>query len=338
MSRRLTIWIVESCLLLALGVGASLMALAAERETLSAWGAGGRPWLGEDPPSGPFLMAPLAADEGRSRDAPAARRAAPEMVSLPAGRVTLLVHGVNDDGGGWSLRFKNALLQSPYGDSRQEVYLFRWTQPDGRPPELRHARNSLAGLEARFPDDPDAEAGYQVEEALRLRDFLAGARALYREYGVDGRIDVVAHSQGTLITLKALESGSDADNVVFLGSPLLYTCDRQEDVIAALPHVRGVLYNYYTPSDTAVRFMGGLMFREPCGWPERDLPKDKVVQTRLDVKGHTAYYTDECIRANYLDKLGIRGGQGCLAAGDEGRDFEEKWRKLTAAARLLDPE
>jgi hypothetical protein len=336
MFRRLTVHVVESCLLLGLGVVGALRALATEREVMSVWGAGRPPAPGEDARPGLWMVGAPAA-VAAPEDA-LGRRHARELTCLPAGRVTIVVHGVNDDGATLSGRFKNALVRSPYGDSRQEVYLFRWTQPDGRPPDLRQARNSLLGIAAPRPGDPNADAVYQVEEARRLKDFLAGARSLYREYDVDGRIDVVAHSQGSLITLKALELGSDADDVVFLGSPLLYTGDRQEDVIAALPHVRGVLYNYYTPSDLAVRYMGGLIFRAPCGWPERDLPKDKVVQTRLDVEGHTGYYTEECIRANYVDKLGLRGGRACLAPVEKAREFEEKWRELTAAARLIDPE
>jgi hypothetical protein len=58
-----------------------------------------------------------------------------------------------------------------------------------------------------------------------------------------------------------------------LGSPLVYTGDRQDDAIAALAHVRGVLYNYYTPSDTAIRYMAGGLLYEPRGWPDKDLPK-----------------------------------------------------------------
>ena len=42
MVRRLAGWVVESCLLLALGATASLLALATDGETLSAWGPGVR--------------------------------------------------------------------------------------------------------------------------------------------------------------------------------------------------------------------------------------------------------------------------------------------------------
>jgi hypothetical protein len=316
MSRRLPTWIVEWLLLLGLGLTASAAALATVHEAAAVWGTAARPRPGDDArPSG-----------------------AMEPVWLPEGRVTIVVHGVTDDGKTWAPRFKKALTQSPYGDSRQQVYLFRWTGPDRRPPALCHARTSVAGLDARYPDDPQAEAGYQVREARRLRDFLAGARALYREYGVDGRVDVVAHSQGTLLTVKALELGSDADNVVFLGSPLRYTGERQDDVIAALPHVRGVLFNYYTRNDLAMRFMGGGLLYEPRAWPEAGLPRDKVVQVCVDVPGHTGYYTEEAIRANYVDKLGMRGGGGSLMSAATVREFAGKWQALTAAARLIDPD
>ena len=46
---------------------------------------------------------------------------------LPAGHVTIIIHGVNDDGREWSPRIKKALTESFNGPSSQEVYLFRWT-------------------------------------------------------------------------------------------------------------------------------------------------------------------------------------------------------------------
>jgi len=258
-------------------------------------------------------------------------------VAIP-NHVTLIVHGVSDDGKGWSRRFKDALDAGDPTDGLPDVYLFRWTQPDGRAPDFTQARNRVAGLEDRFPDQPATEAVYQVAVAERMHDFLVGARALYAEYGIDGRIDVVAHSQGTLITLEALDQGGEADNVVFLGSPLLYTGDRQDDVIAALPHIRGVLFNYFTPSDKAMRAMGGGIIFEPRGWPQTDLPPNKVVQVRVNVAGHTGYYTEDAIRANYLDKLGAQGAPGCRLSPAKAVEFTEKWNKLTAAAGLIDPE
>jgi hypothetical protein len=274
----------------------------------------------------------LAVDDA----APAAAGTA--MTWLPAAHVTLVLHGVNDDGKDWAARFKKALMQSPYGDSRQEVYLFRWTKPDGSWPDLAHARNRVPGLEKTYPDSPEWEACYQIDVARRLRDFLVGARALYADYGVDGKIDVAAHSQGSLIALKALDLGAEADNLVIMGSPLRYTGERQDDVVAAVPHVRGVIYNYYTRSDLAIRWMGGAWLVEPQAWPNRDLPGDKVVQTRLDVRGHTGYYTEEAIEANYLDKLGVQCEEVCQLPADRAAEFTAKWRKLVDSARLIDPD
>jgi Alpha/beta hydrolase len=273
-----------------------------------------------------------------AEEAPSAVAADLATTWLAAGHVTVIVHGVNDDGKDWSLRVKDALLAAEPEGEHQEVYLFRWTGPDGGLPPLAHARNSVPALEAKNPDHPESEAAYQVEEARRLKDFIVGTRALFAEYGVDGRINVLAHSQGSLITLKALELGADVDNVVFLGSPLTYTGERQDDVADALPHVRGVLYNYYTPSDLAIRFMGGGLWCEPRGWPTKDLPPDKVVQTKLNVAGHTGYYTAEAIRANYVDELGIGPGEHYRLSAPKAAEFGERWGELLCAAGLLDPE
>jgi hypothetical protein len=304
----------------ALAVAASLLSLTVLYETLAGWRAGEVPLA---PHGGRFGL--------RTPEAPA--------VWLPAGHVTVIVHGVNDDGKGWSLRVKDALRAAAPEGKRQEVYLFRWTRPDGGRPPLAHARNSVKGIEEKYPDHPEWDAAYQVAEARRLKAFLAGARALYKEYGVDGRINVLAHSQGSLNTLKALELRADADDLVFLGSPLTYTGERQDDVVAALPRVRGVLYNYYTPSDVAIRFMGGGgLLCEPCGWPTRDLPRDKVVQTKLNVPGHTGYYTADAIRANYVDKLGIEPGENHELPAEKMSEFSERWDELLRSTKLIDPE
>jgi hypothetical protein len=263
---------------------------------------------------------------------------APKAVVVPEAHATVVVHGVNDDGKGWSLRFKQAILGA-HGDGAQEVYLFRWTQPDGKAPSLYHARSSIEAMDEKYPDHPEMEAGYQVREADRLKEFLVGARALYKEYGVDGRIDVVAHSQGSLLMLKALDLGGEADNVVVLGSPLSYAGERQDDVLDALPHVRGVLYNYFTRSDAAIRFMGGgLLFREPCGWPAKGLPDGKVVQTCLDAPGHSGYLAADVIRGNFLDKLGVQQGEQHRLPAHEANVFAARWDDLVRKARLIDPE
>ncbi len=284
-----------------------------------------------------LCLLPTAAAAG----APVVGDAPNQDALVVPGRVTIVIHGVGDDGAGLSHCFKEAVDEQPTAGPRPEIYLFRWTQPDGDKPAVGHARNSLKGIEERYHDGAENKAAYQVAVAERLRNFLVGARRLYREYGVNGRIDVVAHSQGTLITLEALDQGGEADNLVFLGSPLQYAGERQDDVIGALPHVRGVLYNYYTPSDGPIECEGGftgVWFVEPRGWPEKDLPKDKVVQVKLNVNGHSGYCTEEAIRANYLDKLAMPGDASCRLPADKAREFQEKWRRLTADAGLIDPE
>jgi pimeloyl-ACP methyl ester carboxylesterase len=319
----------------ALAAAASLLSLATVYEVLGGWKAGEKALL-KCRPRYDFIATEAFAAEAAGK-APAAA-GDPATTRLAAGHVTIIIHGVNDDGKDWSLRLKKALLAVAPEGKRQEVYLFRWTRPDGGLPLLAHARNSLRAIEEKDPDHPEFEAAYQVEEARRLKEFLAGVRALYKKYGVDGRVNIVAHSQGSLIALKALDLGADVDNLVVLGSPLTYTGERQDDVVAALPRVRGVLYNYYTPSDVAIRFMGGGLLCEPCGWPTKDLPGDKVVQTKLDVPGHTGYCTAEAIRANYVDKLGIGPGADHQLPAEKAAEFAGRWGELVRAARLIDPE
>jgi hypothetical protein len=62
------------------------------------------------------------------------------------------------------------------------------------------------------------------------------------------------------------------------------------------------------------------------------------VQTCLDVQGHTGYYTEESIRANYRDKLGLRHGAAGRLPAERAKEFAAKWRTLVESARLIDPE
>lgn len=61
-------------------------------------------------------------------------------------------------------------------------------------------------------------------------------------------INVIAHSQGTVIVTAALQDGMKVDNVIFLGSPM----DREEvenqsnniNFRTAAKNVKGSLWNY----------------------------------------------------------------------------------------------
>ena len=77
----------------------------------------------------------------------------------------------------------------------------------------------------------------------------------------DEPINIVAHSQGTLITLAALQEGMFVDGVIFMGSPI----DREE-AQAGTRNVRilnGVqnakwLVNLWSSSDNTARLKGGI--------------------------------------------------------------------------------
>jgi hypothetical protein len=107
-------------------------------------------------------------------------------------------------------------------------------------------------------------------------------------------------------------------------------------VIRALPHVRGVLYNYYAPDDLAVRCLGGGPTREPRAWPQKDLSEGKIVQIRSAAGGHTGYLTAEAA-ADYRGKAGLQTGEGNELPASEADEFMEKWDRLVAEARLIDP-
>jgi RHS repeat-associated protein len=206
----------------------------------------------------------------------------------PSGLVIIVVHGVESDGKPWAWEMKKKFDDRSERGKIQEVYMFRWTTPAGKKPPVADGRNSINNMPA-----------YQVEEAKRLKGFIDEANALFKKKKVNETINVIAHSQGTVITLKALDLGAQVDNVIFMGSPLNYTTDRQEEVLRVLKNIRGKLYNFYSPADVIVPRVNKQM-RNERGW--KGVPVEKVPQIPQNVS-HTGFQNREVIRRNYLDKF-----------------------------------
>jgi pimeloyl-ACP methyl ester carboxylesterase len=95
-----------------------------------------------------------------------------------------------------------------------------------------------------------------IDQTLRI-NARAGSSALARrieEYSekYPGReVSVIGLSAGTGVAIWALEDlkgGCQVNNVVLLGSSLWH----RYDVSKALPHVKGKIYNYYSPNDAVL--------------------------------------------------------------------------------------
>ena len=132
-------------------------------------------------------------------------------------------------------------------------------------------------------------------------------RKLFDKYGCKGEpISVIAHSQGTIITLGALANGAKLNNFVALGSPL----DAEHgviDVSNAGPNVDQI-YNYWSSHDGWASLKGGGQAWEPSystgGWI-RDkktwtLPNNVTqIDVSSDVGSHTAFQNEPLARQHY---------------------------------------
>jgi hypothetical protein len=83
--------------------------------------------------------------------------------------------------------------------------------------------------------------------------------------------------------------------------------------------------------------MGGGLLCEPRGWPTKDLPEGKVVQIRSPAAGHTGFLTAEAARG-YRGKAGVRPGERYELPAPEAAEFMQRWGRLVADARLIDPD
>jgi len=72
-------------------------------------------------------------------------------------------------------------------------------------------------------------------------------------------VNIIAHSNGTLLTCGALLLGTQIDNAIFMGSPL--DCDNrrsQAQLRAASQKIKGELYNFWSPKDEWAWIKGGI--------------------------------------------------------------------------------
>lgn len=94
---------------------------------------------------------------------------------------------------------------------------------------------------------------YQGHAAVRLKELIDAAKKL------GAQVNVIAHSNGTLITCGALMLGASIDNFILMGSPL--DCDNarsQDELTRAITHVSGAVTNFWSSGDEAAFIKGGI--------------------------------------------------------------------------------
>ncbi len=198
----------------------------------------------------------------------------PVSYSDPSGLVVILVHGVH----GWNDRNPSSWYPTAieglnrgweterYG-CRQEIIGFHWGDMNA-PLDFSQLERELEGgiLENATDSIHGArEHQYMVRAGERLAEVIWAARlaSIERE-----PINIIAHSQGTIITMMALQNES-ADSVIFMGSPWdpdhgwhdkPWSLHRGQDryLFSNFVGNAGRFSNYYSDQDRAAHFKGGV--------------------------------------------------------------------------------
>jgi RHS repeat-associated protein len=195
----------------------------------------------------------------------------------PSGNVVFLVHGINDDGRTFYANFQN-LFRSYYDNQfapppgtrllrRQEVIGFKYSSI------LRTRLNQLLNNIGSGAQMKDTTSIFHAVGLLSLAPLsidlaaqqLADDIADYRQNNPGEPVNIIAHSNGTIVALLALEKGAVVDNAVLLGSPLAVRqgiAGRRANlnsVISILTggNVKGTMYNVYSKFDGVVSPLGG---------------------------------------------------------------------------------
>lgn len=169
--------------------------------------------------------------------------------SLLVPSIHVLVHGVNSQGSWYPdfLQQANALSPAPL------VIPFTWGD---------YASGKEGGGLMRAVDEVHQmfenpllgyDRLYQGHSVVRLKRLIDACNAL------SCQVNVIAHSNGTLITVGALLLGAQLDFFLMMGSPLDCDNDRsQEELSLASQHVRKTIYNLWSHKDAWATMKGGI--------------------------------------------------------------------------------
>ncbi len=95
---------------------------------------------------------------------------------------------------------------------------------------------------------------------LRLRGVLTMLNTIRQKTESCEPITVIAHSQGTILTLAALDAGATIDNFIMMGSPLdvLPFQEADNDLLRSRFRIRAKTYNYWSRHDEWAAIKGGI--------------------------------------------------------------------------------
>jgi pimeloyl-ACP methyl ester carboxylesterase len=167
----------------------------------------------------------------------------------------------------------NRTGSAPHGMSEERSIDFTWAWA----PTTEQARkgtpyeNPTTNASDNIGDRATASSGWyksgmsiqQWQGVDKLRRVVDDLRTLIQtDPALSGEeINIVAHSQGTLITLAALQEGLRVDNVIFMGSPMdqgiVQSRTDNTDWTLAVPNA-GHISNFWSRSDDTAGYKGGI--------------------------------------------------------------------------------
>jgi len=164
--------------------------------------------------------------------------------------VVVLIHGV------WSgpqtyQDFKNKIWEKELKPGTWLIEM-NWAQGEEFP---THASDSVGGrANSVYGMSDDAWVG-----VAKLKDVVAQVRYLL---GFDVPITILSHSQGTIITLAALQEGMKVDNWILMGSPLdkgiVRDGEHNTKLGVAARNVSGKVVNLWSNDDGTAWLKGGI--------------------------------------------------------------------------------
>ena len=175
------------------------------------------------------------------------------------GLVVLLVHGVNTNAAWFDLA-KQGLKDA---GCPQEVIYFRWyddaafwgykRKGGGQP---NYATDNVKDM-----NSTTLNRSYMLRAVARLKNILNSLNKVKKKLSSKEPINVIAHSQGTIITIAALQQGAKIDNFIMMGSPLdIWENDNNgtNDLTEAQSSIAGKTFNYWSAGDEWAYFKGGI--------------------------------------------------------------------------------
>lgn len=155
----------------------------------------------------------------------------------------------------------------------------------------KFAKNALGGallIDFHWGVEPlsysSNRVGTRADQFVGMSDFGWAASAKLKELvarlrdaiGENVKISIVAHSQGSVISLAAIEEGLPIDNWILLGSPLgdviISDGSAQSSMIRAAQNVRSRIVNLYSSSDDVVGWLKPIFTAGGIGIGSRGLP------------------------------------------------------------------